>query len=63
MKRKIFYGILIVLLVALVVIGVYIYNLFNSFERGFRNHSKPPSATVQNCVWMTSTLPWTALQS
>ncbi|GAA3729257.1 hypothetical protein GCM10022378_17350 [Salinicoccus jeotgali] len=34
MKRKIFYGILIALLIALVVIGTYIYNLFNSFEKG-----------------------------
>ncbi|MFC3420078.1 LCP family protein [Salinicoccus hispanicus] len=34
MKRKIFYGVLIFLVIALVVIGAYIYNLFNSFEQG-----------------------------
>ncbi|MCG1009965.1 LCP family protein [Salinicoccus sp. ID82-1] len=34
MKRKIFYGVLIFLIIALVVIGAYIYNLFNSFEQG-----------------------------
>ncbi|GAB3063523.1 LCP family protein [Salinicoccus sesuvii] len=34
MKRKIFYGVLGFLLIALVVVGVYIYNLFTSFEQG-----------------------------
>lgn len=34
MKRKIFYGTLIVMIIILVVIGTYIYNLFTSFEQG-----------------------------
>ena len=34
MKKKIFIGILLFLIIVLVVIGVYIYNLFNSFEQG-----------------------------
>ncbi|WP_051683093.1 LCP family protein [Salinicoccus luteus] len=34
MKKKILIGILLFLVIALVVIGVYIYNLFNSFEQG-----------------------------
>lgn len=34
MKKKIFIGILIFLVITLVVIGIYLWNLFNTFERG-----------------------------